>query len=126
MRSDKLGYNEPITVVETKYYIYDDPTYSITESPLSPQDIKKLNNNELNQLSAEIRSFMIKTVSQTGGHLSSNLGVVELSVALHKSFSSPDDKLVWDVGHQIYAHKLLTGRYNEFATLRQEGGISGF
>ena len=100
--------------------------YKILQNINSPQDIKKLNNNELNQLSAEIRSYMIKTVSQTGGHLSSNLGVVELSVALHKSFSSPDDKLVWDVGHQIYAHKLLTGRYNEFATLRQEGGISGF
>lgn len=100
--------------------------YKILQNINSPQDIKKLNNNELNQLSAEIRSYMIKTVSQTGGHLSSNLGVVELSVALHKSFSSPNDKLVWDVGHQIYAHKLLTGRYNEFATLRQEGGISGF
>ena len=81
--------------------------YKILQNINSPQDIKKLNNNELNQLSAEIRSYMIKTVSQTGGHLSSNLGVVELSVALHKSFSSPDDKLVWDVGHQIYAHKLL-------------------
>lgn len=100
--------------------------YKILQNINSPQDIKKLNNNELNQLSAEIRSYMIKTVSQTGGHLSSNLGVVELSVALHKSFSSPDDKLVWDVGHQIYAHKLLTGRYKDFSTLRQEGGISGF
>lgn len=100
--------------------------YKILQNINSPQDIKKLNNNELNQLSAEIRSYMIKTVSQTGGHLSSNLGVVELSVALHKSFSSPNDKLVWDVGHQIYAHKLLTGRYKDFSTLRQEGGISGF
>ena len=100
--------------------------YNILQNINSPQDIKKLNTNELDQLSAEIRNYMIKTVSQTGGHLSSNLGVVELSVALHKSFSSPDDKLVWDVGHQIYAHKLLTGRYKNFVTLRQEDGISGF
>lgn len=100
--------------------------YNILQNINSPQDIKKLNTNELDQLSAEIRNYMIKTVSRTGGHLSSNLGVVELSVALHKSFSSPDDKLVWDVGHQIYAHKLLTGRYKNFVTLRQEDGISGF
>ena len=100
--------------------------YNILQNINSPQDIKKLNTNELDQLSAEIRNYMVKTVSRTGGHLSSNLGVVELSVALHKSFSSPDDKLVWDVGHQIYAHKLLTGRYKNFVTLRQEDGISGF
>ena len=100
--------------------------YKILQNINSPQDIKKLNTNELDQLSAEIRNYMIKTVSQTGGHLSSNLGVVELSVALHKSFSSPYDKFVWDVGHQIYAHKLLTGRYKSFVTLRQEDGISGF
>lgn len=91
-----------------------------------PDDLKKLNINELETLASELRSKMIKTVSQNGGHLSSNLGVVELSIAMHKMFNSPNDKFVWDVGHQIYAHKLLTGRVNEFDTLRTENGISGF
>lgn len=92
----------------------------------SPADLKKLNINELEALAAEIRQFMVNTVSQNGGHLSSNLGVVELSIALHKMFDSPNDKIVWDVGHQIYTHKILTGRLNEFNTLRTENGISGF
>ncbi|MBQ4572645.1 MAG: 1-deoxy-D-xylulose-5-phosphate synthase [Clostridia bacterium] len=100
--------------------------YKILKNINSPQDLKKLNIDELNLLSAEIRDYMIKTVSQNGGHLSSNLGVVELSVALHKTFDSPNDKFVWDVGHQIYAHKLLTGRIKEFKSLRKENGISGF
>ena len=91
-----------------------------------PDDLKKLNINELEVLANEIRSKMISTVSKNGGHLSSNLGVVELSIALHKVFNSPNDKFVWDVGHQIYAHKILTGRLNEFDTLRTENGISGF
>ncbi len=91
-----------------------------------PDDLKKLNIKELETLASEIRTKMIKTVSQNGGHLSSNLGVVELSIAMHKMFDSPNDKFVWDVGHQVYAHKLLTGRVNEFDTLRTENGISGF
>ncbi len=91
-----------------------------------PDDLKKLNINEFEILATEVRSKMIQTVSQNGGHLSSNLGVVELSIAMHKIFDSPNDKFVWDVGHQIYAHKLLTGRFNEFDTLRTENGISGF
>ena len=91
-----------------------------------PDDLKKLNIDELETLATEIRSKMINTVSKNGGHLSSNLGVVELSIAMHKVFNSPEDKFVWDVGHQIYAHKLLTGRFNEFDTLRTENGISGF
>lgn len=91
-----------------------------------PADLKKLNTDELYTLAAEIREIMIKTVAQNGGHLSSNLGVVELSIAMHKMFNSPKDKFVWDVGHQVYAHKLLTGRYNDFNTLRTENGISGF
>lgn len=91
-----------------------------------PDDLKKLNMNELETLATEIRSKMIETVSQNGGHLSSNLGVVELSIAMHRMFNSPNDKFVWDVGHQVYAHKLLTGRINEFGTLRTENGISGF
>lgn len=91
-----------------------------------PTDLKKLNINELETLATEIRSKMIKTVSLNGGHLSSNLGVVELSIALHRIFNSPNDKFVWDVGHQVYAHKLLTGRVDGFDTLRTENGISGF
>ncbi len=91
-----------------------------------PTDLKKLNITELETLATEIRSKMIKTVSQNGGHLSSNLGVVELSIAMHKIFNSPNDKFVWDVGHQVYAHKILTGRVGDFDTLRTENGISGF
>ncbi len=100
--------------------------FKILNNINSPDDLKKLNINDLNILSTEIRECLIKTVSENGGHLSSNLGVVELSVALHKTFNSPTDKIVWDVGHQSYTHKLLTGRYKEFSTLRQENGISGF
>ncbi|RPF48494.1 1-deoxy-D-xylulose-5-phosphate synthase [Hydrogenoanaerobacterium saccharovorans] len=92
----------------------------------SPYDVKKLNYVQMEQLCEEIRSNLIETVSQTGGHLASNLGVVEITVALHKVFSSPTDQIMWDVGHQAYTHKLLTGRRDRFNTLRQEGGISGF
>ena len=91
-----------------------------------PADLKKLNIDELETLATEIREKMIKTVSQNGGHLSSNLGVIELSIAMHKIFNSPSDKFIWDVGHQVYTHKILTGRVNEFDTLRTENGISGF
>ena len=99
---------------------------SFLENVNSPADIKKLNIDELNELCSEIRSEMIETVSRNGGHLASNLGVVELTVALHKVFNSPKDQIVFDVGHQCYTHKLLTGRRNDFSTLRTEGGISGF
>lgn len=92
----------------------------------SPDDIKKMSYTELGELCAEIRDAMISTVSKNGGHLSSNLGVVELSVALHKVFNSPNDKIIWDVGHQVYTHKIITGRYEKFNTLRTEDGISGF
>ena len=92
----------------------------------SPDFVKKLGEKETAALCAEIRDVLIDTVSQNGGHLASNLGVVELTVALHKSFDSPKDKIIWDVGHQIYTHKLLTGRFPEFSTLRTEDGISGF
>ncbi len=91
-----------------------------------PDDIKKLNTDELETLSDEIRFKLIETVSENGGHLASNLGVVELTIAMHKVFDSPNDQFVFDVGHQCYTHKLLTGRYNEFYTLRKKGGISGF
>lgn len=92
----------------------------------SPADVKALPENELPQLAEEARRCLISTVSQTGGHLASNLGVVELTIALHRVFNSPHDRIVWDVGHQIYTHKLLTGRFRDFSTLRQDGGISGF
>ncbi|MDR2953403.1 MAG: 1-deoxy-D-xylulose-5-phosphate synthase, partial [Treponema sp.] len=92
----------------------------------SPEDLKNLNANELNLLAAEIREKIVSTVSDNGGHLASNLGVVELSIALHRVFNSPEDKIVWDVGHQCYTHKLLTGRFKEFSSLRMSGGIAGF
>ena len=92
----------------------------------SPQDVKNLDERQLPLLAEEVRDTIISTVSKNGGHLASNLGVVELSVALHRVFDSPRDKIIWDVGHQVYTHKLLTGRYDSFSTLRQEGGISGF
>jgi len=91
-----------------------------------PADLKTLTLSELNQLAGEIRDEVVSTVTKTGGHLASSLGAVELSIALHRTFSSPRDKIIWDVGHQSYAHKLLTGRRKQFNTLRQYGGLSGF
>ncbi len=98
----------------------------ILERIHDPKDLKKLNEDELKQLAKDVRRCLVKTVSETGGHLSSNLGVVELSIALHYVFNSPKDKLVWDVGHQSYVHKMLTGRRETLCTLRKSGGISGF
>ena len=92
----------------------------------SPADVRKLSRHELKQLAIELRDFVLQSVSQTGGHLSSNLGTVELTVALHHVFNTPHDRLVWDVGHQTYPHKILTGRRDRMPTLRQLGGISGF
>lgn len=92
----------------------------------SPKDIKNLSFEELERLCAQIRAFLIDNISKTGGHLASNLGVVELTVALHKVFNAPSDSIVWDVGHQTYVHKILTGRKDKFDTLRQLNGISGF
>lgn len=91
-----------------------------------PEDVKKLTTQELYQLADEIRSFLILSVSKTGGHLAPNLGVVELTIALHKVFDMPEDKVIWDVGHQSYVHKILTGRKERFDTLRQFEGLSGF
>lgn len=91
-----------------------------------PGDLKSLSLKQCRGLCSEIRKTLITTVSKNGGHLASNLGAVELTMAIHRNFSSPDDKIVWDVGHQCYTHKILTGRYQQFATLRQKGGISGF
>jgi len=92
----------------------------------SPEDLRRLGIQELITLADEIRPLIIKTVSTTGGHLSSNLGVVELTIALHYVFDTPRDKIIWDVGHQCYTHKILTGRKERFATLRQDDGLSGF
>ena len=91
-----------------------------------PGDLKKMDMKELKLLSYQIREFLIDTLSDTGGHLASNLGVVELILALHYVFESPHDKIVWDVGHQTYVHKILTGRASRFNTLRKYGGLSGF
>lgn len=98
----------------------------ILEKINKPNDIKKLSPIEYNQLAAEIREFLIQKISVTGGHLASNLGVVELTMALHVVFNLPQDKLIWDVGHQSYTHKILTGRKNQFDELRKFGGMSGF
>ncbi len=92
----------------------------------SPHDLRRLNREELAEVVDQLREFVLHSVSQTGGHLSSNLGTVELTAALHYVFNTPHDRLVWDVGHQSYAHKILTGRREAMANLRQEGGISGF
>src|SRR5512137_1883214 len=92
----------------------------------SPADLKKLSTEQLPLLAEEVRQFLLETVSNTGGHLGSNLGTVELTIALHYCFDSPSDKIVWDVGHQAYTHKILTGRRERFHTQRQYKGISGF
>jgi 1-deoxy-D-xylulose-5-phosphate synthase len=98
----------------------------LLESISSPTDLARLNHDELETLAAEIRAFIVNTVAKSGGHLGSNLGAVELTIALHRVFSSPRDILLWDTGHQAYVHKLLTGRQSMFSTLRQGGGLSGY
>ena len=100
--------------------------HSLLQTIDAPADIKRLTRAELGQLAHEVRDFMLHSVSQTGGHLGSNLGTVELTVALHYVFNTPHDRLVWDVGHQTYPHKILTGRRDRMGTLRQWGGVSGF
>lgn len=99
---------------------------SLLDQIHSPADLKRFPRESLPQLATEIRNFLVETLAETGGHLGANLGVVELTIALHYVFDSPRDRLVWDVSHQCYTHKLLTGRRDRFATLRQFGGISGF
>ena len=98
----------------------------VLEKIHNPEDIKNLNNEQVEQLCRELRAFLIKSVAKTGGHLASNLGVVELTVAIHRVFDTAKDRLVFDVGHQCYPHKILTGRQSLFGTLRQLGGLSGF
>ena len=99
---------------------------SILETLKNPSDVKSLSEEQLTELTCELREKILTTVASNGGHLSSNLGIVEATVALHRVFDCPDDKIIFDVSHQSYAHKLLTGRYEEFSTLRKSGGISGF
>jgi 1-deoxy-D-xylulose-5-phosphate synthase len=98
----------------------------LIEKVNSPFDLKQLSVGDLSVYSAEVREFMIDAMSKIGGHVAANLGVVELTTALHYVFNAPDDKVVWDVGHQCYAHKIITGRRDQFHTIRQEGGLSGF
>ena len=98
----------------------------LLENIKSPADVKALSKDELLSLAGEIRNVILDTVSQNGGHLASNLGMVEATIALHRIFDSPTDRIIFDVSHQSYAHKLLTGRYGDFSTLRKAGGISGF
>ena len=98
----------------------------ILEQIKGPEELQALSPEELKILAQEIREFLIRSISHTGGHLASNLGVVELTIALFKSFHLPEDKIIWDVGHQSYTHKILSGRMKEFDELRQYGGISGF
>jgi 1-deoxy-D-xylulose-5-phosphate synthase len=104
----------------------DPQSYPLLESLDLPADLEGLDEQALADLSDEIRSFMLEIISQNGGHLSPNLGVVELTIALHTIVDSPTDRIIWDVGHQCYPHKLLTGRFDDFPTLRQESGMSGY
>ena len=100
--------------------------YPLLDTVHSPEDLRRLSDQDTVKLAEEIRSFLVENVSQTGGHLSANLGAVELTLALHRCFHTPEDKIVFDVGHQSYTHKILTGRKDRFSSLRQEGGLSGF
>jgi len=92
----------------------------------SPSDLRKLNLTQLKVLVDELREFLIDTISKVGGHLGASLGVAELTVALHYVFNTPTDRLIWDVGHQAYIHKIITGRRDKLITIKQKGGISGF
>lgn len=98
----------------------------ILDSIQRENDIQKIDKRDLPKLAQEIRAFLIEKISENGGHLGSNLGVVELTMAMHLSFHLPEDKMIWDVGHQSYTHKILTGRRGGFDTLRKYGGMSGF
>jgi 1-deoxy-D-xylulose-5-phosphate synthase len=104
----------------------DRPATPLLDRVTVPSDLKALSDRELHQLAGELRAETISAVSVTGGHLGAGLGVVELTVALHAVFDTPRDKLIWDVGHQCYPHKILTGRRDRIRTLRTEGGLSGF
>src|SRR5918994_3956755 len=106
--------------------ISDRPETPLLDQVQYPADIRKLEKAQLPQLAGELRTEMISAVSQSGGHLGSGLGVVELTVAIHYVFDTPNDILIWDVGHQCYPHKIITGRRDRIRTIRQGGGLSGF
>src|SRR5689334_2618945 len=99
---------------------------AVLDSVTGPAELRRMSDEELTQLAGEIRELLICSVAANGGHLGPNLGVVELGIALHRIFDSPQDRIVWDTGHQAYVHKMLTGRANEFGSLRKEGGLSGY
>ena len=101
-------------------------SYPLLEAVNDPADLRQLSRQQLPALADELRAYVLESVSRTGGHLSSNLGTVELTVALHYVFNTPQDRVIWDVGHQTYPHKILTGRRERMDSLRQLGGISGF
>jgi 1-deoxy-D-xylulose-5-phosphate synthase len=105
---------------------YNPAMYALLQSINDPAELRALERRQLKQLADELRAYVLESVSQTGGHLSSNLGTIELTIALHYVFDTPEDRIVWDVGHQTYPHKILTGRREQMKTLRQLGGISGF
>ncbi|MBL8517249.1 MAG: 1-deoxy-D-xylulose-5-phosphate synthase [Betaproteobacteria bacterium] len=102
------------------------PSYPLLEKIDDPAQLRKLERKDLHRLAGELREFIVQSVASTGGHFSSNLGTVELTIALHYVFNTPDDRIIWDVGHQTYGHKILTGRRKQMGTLRQKGGIAGF
>src|SRR5690606_26458505 len=102
------------------------PEGALLETIAGPQDLRRLSHEELKVLAAEIRDFLVAKVSRTGGHLGPNLGVVELTLALHRVFDSPKDRLLFDTGHQAYVHKMVTGRLAGFDQLRQRGGLTGY
>ncbi len=101
-------------------------SHPLLEKIADPSDLRRLDRRHLGQLATELRAFIVDSVAATGGHLSSNLGTVELTIALHYVFHTPVDRLIWDVGHQTYGHKILTGRREGMKRLRQKGGIAGF
>src|ERR687886_705624 len=105
---------------------YNPAMYELLKTIDDPSQLRALERKQLRQLAYELRAFLLDSVSKTGGHLSSNLGTVELTIALHYVFNTPEDRIVWDVGHQTYSHKILTGRRDRMPTLRQHNGLSGF
>ena len=104
----------------------DSPATPLLDQVAFPEDLRRLRTDQLRQLADELRAETISAVSVTGGHLGAGLGVVELTVALHYVFNTPEDRLIWDVGHQCYPHKIITGRRDRIRTLRMGGGLSGF
>ncbi len=124
--SEALPGDAPDGAGQAKAGGYNPAMYELLKSIDDPADLRKLERKALHQLADELRAFVLDSVSKTGGHLSSNLGTVELTIALHYVYQTPEDRIVWDVGHQTYPHKILTGRRERMGTLRQLGGISGF